>query len=590
MLTSPRRIASATAIAVLFFIIATNWDSARHRRASAAESQPKASLIRDIAYTKPADPKNPRPQTLDLYLPELSVRKPPLVVFIHGGFWTLSDDEYQIGPAVAEALLGHGVAVALVRYRLAPANVHPAQAEDVAAAVAHLVRSAGKHGYDAKRVYLAGHSAGAHLAALVALDGSYLGAQRLTPRSLAGVVAFSGIYDLRPRPESAEQQKSSVRRAFGENPDKLSAASPATHARADAPPFLILGAENDFPGFLVNAKRFGESLRKTGHKQTEQYILPDHDHFSLVQFIDRDPELRSLLLEFLKVQALPPEIAVLFEAKRRWLNPPLSTAPFWRDENLIRSYPVDRRLVEELVLLYSGMKYELLEWPLETYHAIDLFAYLDSLPPEKIGRGDYLIATNFRNEKLFFDRRQIEPYKPVIVVGLDQEKNLFRLGVFYQALREYSWKGGAKPPMMARPLGAFIHFLEEPPPELIRQAPYYGLTENSFRLAEEDPLAPLKDLPKAVYDAVTVRNGCVYCHSFRGVGAQSHHVSAAGHKPHGGLALPLESYPENVWKEFMFNQGAVAKKIGASPNIVAEDARQALYDLVVESRKNKKPG
>ncbi|MGH8515586.1 MAG: alpha/beta hydrolase, partial [Gammaproteobacteria bacterium] len=254
----------------------------------------------------------------------------PLVVFIHGGFWTLSDDEYQIGPAVAEALLPNGIAVGLVRYRLAPAAAHPAQAQDVAAAIAHLIRSADKYGFDAKRVYLAGHSAGAHLAALVALDGSYLRAQRLSPRSLAGVVGFSGIYDLRRSAESAEQQKLAVRQAFGDNPDKLTAASPTTHPRADAPPFLILGAENDFPGFLIDAKRFADSLRKTGHKQAEQFILPDHDHFSLVQLIDRDPELRSLLLEFFKVQPLPREVAVLIEARRRWMSPPLSTAPFWR--------------------------------------------------------------------------------------------------------------------------------------------------------------------------------------------------------------------------------------------------------------------
>jgi hypothetical protein len=142
--------------------------------------------------------------------------------------------------------------------------------------------------------------------------------------------------------------------------------------------------------------------------------------------------------------------------------------------------------------------------------------------------------------------------------------------------------------MMARPLGAFIRFLEEPPREMLRQAPYYGLMENSFQLVEDDPLASLKDLPKEVYDAVTVRNGCVYCHSVRGVGPQSHHVTASNNKPHSGLALPLESYPENVWKEFMFNQESVAKKIGASPNIVGEEARQALYDLVVESRKKQK--
>ncbi len=53
-----------------------------------------------------------------------------------------------------------GVAVALVRYRLAPAHRHPAQAEDVAAAVGHLINHADKYGFDTKRVYLAGHSAG----------------------------------------------------------------------------------------------------------------------------------------------------------------------------------------------------------------------------------------------------------------------------------------------------------------------------------------------------------------------------------------------------------------------------------------------
>ena len=146
-----------------------------------------------------------------------------------------------------------GIAVALVRYRLAPTYAYPAQAKDVAAAVGYLMRSATRYGYDGKRVFLAGHSAGAHLAALVALDGSYLGVHRLNPRSLAGVLAFSGIYDLRPKPEAGEEQKRAVQQAFGDDPGRLVAASPITHARGDAPPFLILGAESDFPGFLVDA-------------------------------------------------------------------------------------------------------------------------------------------------------------------------------------------------------------------------------------------------------------------------------------------------------------------------------------------------
>ena len=55
-------------------------------------------------------------------------------------------------------------------------------------------------------------------------------------------------------------------------------------------------------------------------------------------------------------------------------------------------------------------------------------------------------------------------------------------------------------------------------------------------------------------------------------------------KPQGGFALPLEDYPPEIWRNFMFNQVEVAKKMGATPNIVQESARQALYDLVNNAR------
>ena len=578
------RFALAVATAACFSLGVLNWDGAR--RTPAAQSPPgrKANIVRDIVYTKPADPKTARRQTLDLHLPETAARKPPLVVFIHGGFWTLSDDEYRIGAGFADALVTKGVAVALVRYRLAPAHAHPAQAEDVAAALAYLVRSADKYGYDGKRIFLAGHSAGAHLAALVALDRTYLAAHRLNPGALAGVLGFSGIYDLRPKAESAEQQKRAVQQAFGDHPDSLAAASPITHAQGAAPPFLILGAENDFSGFLVDAKRFADSLRAAGNKNIDRYVISDRDHFSMLNLTGTENEVRGLVLDFLNVQPLPLALARFIEAKRRWLNPSFSTLPFWRDAKLIRSYPVDKKFVDALVTLYGSRKYELLEWPLETYYAMDLFSYLDSLPAEKIGHGDYLIVTNFRNEKLFWERRRVEPYHPLIVIGLDDERNLFRTGVFYQMLREYSWKDGPRPPMMASPLGAFIHFTEEPPAEFVRRAGFFALTEASFQLVEQDPLAALKDLPKELYEVVTFRKGCVYCHSFRGVGAQSHHITASDGRPHGGIALPLESYPDDVWKAFLFDNHEVAAKIGASPKIVDEELRQALYDLVVKSR------
>jgi acetyl esterase/lipase len=552
-------------------------------RGWAAEPGLAPAIIGDVPY--PGAARGDRRRSLDLYLPADRAGKPPLLIFVHGGFWMLDDEPYRIGPSLAEALVREGVAVALLRYRLAPAATHPAQAEDVAAGVALLVREAKQHGYDPGRIFLAGHSAGGHLAALVALDPRYLGRHGVSPQSLAGVIAFSGIYDLSARLGVAEERRHATERTFGTNPAVLADASPTRHVRADAPPFLILSAEDDVD-FIPEARALFDALARAGHNRVDRWIVPERDHFTLMNLADPTNDARILLLDFLKVAPLPPDARMLADARRRWRDPPFSTLPFWRYGALIRSHPVDPRFIARLLPIFAFSRFELLEWPLQTFHAIGLFDFLAALPPDRVGRGRHLVITNVRNERQFWTREQIAPYEPVIVIGLDDEKNLFRLGVFYRALREYSWKTGPQPPMMARPVGAFIHFLKEPPPGVaMPQASQFALTEDSFRLVGADPLATLKDLRKDVYDTVTVRNGCVYCHTLRGVGSRSQHVTADAGTPHGGAALPLESYPPTVWKAFIFDQAAVARKIGASPNPVAEGTQQALYDLVNRARR-----
>lgn len=538
--------------------------------------------MRDIPY--PGVAKGARRQSLDLYLPAPSANKAPLLIFVHGGFWLLTDDQYQIGAKVADALVKQGIAVALLRYRLASDAPHPAQAGDVAAGVALLLRDAQRYNLDAKRIFLAGHSAGGHLAALVALDGSYLGKHGADAKALAGVISFSGMYDLLPSWTISENQRSAMEKAFGREPARLRQISPLTHVRGAAPPFLVFTAQDDFPGFMQDAKRFTDALNGAGQMKSERWIIGGTDHFTLLQLADPLNEARLLLLDFMGVARPPPEYAMYIDGKRRWRNPPVSTLPFWKHDKLIKSHRVDRRLVERLTVIYDQLRHELQEWPLEKYFAIDLFEYLDGLPPEKVGRGDYLVTTNLRNEKQYWRRDQLAPYQPVIVVGLDDEKNLFRLGVMYRALREYSWKSGPQPPMMVRPLGGFIHFLKEPPPEMALQAAQFGLTEDSFRLVSQDPLAGLRSLPTELFETMTTRNGCVYCHEFGAIQARSHHIAAASGAAHGGEALPLHAYPPEVWRSFVFDQLSVAKKIGASPNSIAENLRQDMFDLINRSR------
>lgn len=568
---------TAFCLAVIVCWFTQLFAAVRATAASVPAKRPAPAVIKDIPYTGAGGDAR---RSFDLYLPAKSNAKPPLLIFVHGGFWLLPDDEYRIGPSLAENLVNDGVAVALLRYRLAPSHRHPAQAQDVAAAVARLAKNADKYGFDAKRIFLSGHSAGAHLASLIALDKSYLAEQKLTGNPVAGVISFSGLYELAPSWIVSTNQKVVTEKTFGRDPAVLKRASPVHHVRADAPPFLIITAFADFPGFALDARRFADALRSAGAKDVHQHMFKGADHFSIVKLDDENNAVRRTMLGFMGVKALPQQLAALVEAKRRWADPPYSTRPFWKQEKLVRSHPIDERFMKMLEFIYRDRKEELQEWPLKRFHALDLFAFLNALPKAQAGEGDYVVLTNVRGEQQVWQRKQIEAYKPVIVIGVDDEKNLFRFSTFYRMLHEYSWKPGSQPPPLTMTLGAFIYFLESPPKELTAQSWHFGLTENSFRRFKDDPLKAIRDVPKDVEEALTFRNGCVYCHSFRGAGARSHHVHAMTGKSQGGFALALEDYPPEVWRNFMFNQVDVAKKMGAMPNIVQESARPALFDLV----------
>ena len=129
---------------------------------------------------------------LDLYLPEKSVKNPPLLVYVHGGAWRAGSREgMPLG-----ALVKLGWAIASVDYRLSTEAKFPAQIHDIKAAIRFLRGEASAYGYDAKRVAIVGSSAGGHLAALVGvtnehaeLEGSVGGHQDMDS-SVQAIVSF----------------------------------------------------------------------------------------------------------------------------------------------------------------------------------------------------------------------------------------------------------------------------------------------------------------------------------------------------------------------------------------------------------------
>jgi len=188
----------------------------------------------------------------------------PLVLFVHGGAWSMGD----------KAMAGHmavhfhqrGYAFASVNYRLVPDADPAQQAEDVAAAIARLIGDAGRLGIDRERVMIMGHSAGAHLAALVATDPAYLGTHHIPIAAIGGVVLLDGAgYDVAAQMRDAGPLlRSMYRRAFGDDPAFQSRVSPTRHADApNAGRFLIFHIASRADSGAQSA-RLGALLRAAG--------------------------------------------------------------------------------------------------------------------------------------------------------------------------------------------------------------------------------------------------------------------------------------------------------------------------------------
>ncbi len=160
----------------------------------------------------------------------------PVVIFLHGGSWETGDkDSYRW---VGQGIAAQGFIAVLPNYGLMPERRFPGFVDDAARAVAHASAQLTTWGGDSTRVVLMGHSAGAHIAALIAYDVRYLAAHGLTPRVFSGVVGLSGPYDFIFDTEL-------LQRTFAGTPEQERNALPVHFVTAQAPPTLLVMGRDD---------------------------------------------------------------------------------------------------------------------------------------------------------------------------------------------------------------------------------------------------------------------------------------------------------------------------------------------------------
>lgn len=210
-------------------------------------------------------------QKLDTYLPK-GGRARAIILYLYGGGWVSGARWYY--RLFGRMMAGRGYAVVIPDYHLYPQAAFPKFVEDAALAFKWTHDNAKRLGGEPTHIFVMGHSAGAHIATLLALDPKYLGAQDLSPSAIRGVIGIAGPYTLNPLKWSVMED------IFASAADAPHGARPIKLARAGAPPMLLLHGMKDRVVKADASVNLASALTAAG-SQAEAKLYPRIGHFEV---------------------------------------------------------------------------------------------------------------------------------------------------------------------------------------------------------------------------------------------------------------------------------------------------------------------
>lgn len=250
----------------------------RHEAVTASlDTMPGLTVLRDLTYGRRST------ERFDLVVP--SGRGPyPSVAWFHGGFW---QEGSKAGSGfAAPALAASGVALAGVGYPLAPDVRLRTIVQSAGAALVRLQQEAPSYGLDPERIVVAGHSAGAHLAAAIVagLAGD------AAASAVSGAVLVSGVFDLAPVAASYVTDQARI------DDDEIAELSPlALPPWRDVPVHVVVGGDEP-DQFRRQSAALAEAWRASISRLTT-HVAPGRDHFDILDelTVRESPTFRALL-------------------------------------------------------------------------------------------------------------------------------------------------------------------------------------------------------------------------------------------------------------------------------------------------------
>lgn len=211
-------------------------------------------------------------QKLDVYVPDELAAGAPVVVFFYGGSWQTGDKSaYRF---VGEALASRGFIAVVPDYRLYPPTRFPGFVNDGARAVAWARAHAREYGGSACRLFVAGHSAGAHIGAMLAANPDYLADVGMSVADLSGFIGMAGPYDFLPIRDPALQKIFAPESAWP-------ASQPIHFVTGDEPPMLLMHGGDDHTVAIKNSRNMVDRVNAAGGSAMLK-IYPGKGHVGLV--------------------------------------------------------------------------------------------------------------------------------------------------------------------------------------------------------------------------------------------------------------------------------------------------------------------
>jgi len=230
-----------------------------------------------------------RPDETFDYFPAASAAA-PLLVYIHGGYWQEHSKDESL--FAAPDCVANGIAFAAIDYTLAPRATLGTIVGQCRRAIASLHRQAATLGFDARRIYVSGNSAGAHLAAMLLVAG-WQGAYGLADDAIAGVVLLSGIYDIEPL------MGTYIDAALHLTAEDAATLSPLGLQLGRPVKTIVAWGDNETDEFKRQSRAFAAALEGSGFP-VSAFALAGTNHFDIVfGLANRENALGQVTLELI---------------------------------------------------------------------------------------------------------------------------------------------------------------------------------------------------------------------------------------------------------------------------------------------------